>query len=445
MLCGTKNDAGYSRGSKTKQIYFHSVMQGKAKFTIIDTPGTWSRNDVYKNSYLLKECLTFKPINAIFLMVPFEARANHALDQAEKSASILKDEYQKMVVVIISKFDQCDEKDQEKAKKDYIEVFAEEDFVKIIFINKEMDPIHVALMMQNCMKNMPHIQLEYDDTAFYINFQVAGNSKIQRKWLAKIRKELELLSKKWEDMVGSLEVNETNDEIIMSAITQNRWDLDQVYERFHTTFGEEMVDTDCYANAIKLQKIIHELHTKFRVFAKQRMSYNPDDSNDWRNAVRKCTHCGEIWVKVCGCDGETTCGARPKDKFDALQGRPWTRYTFFEVAGRFLWMDQTDSTTGSKLSEESKENRQNTGDRAKGCGREIVWKNLPRLTADELNEKILEVKGLENVLNALREKPDFQRSMAQMNERIQVDAIGENKEEEEQRGCVPRWLCLCNY
>jgi hypothetical protein len=26
---------------------------------------------------------------------------------------------------------------------------------------------------------------------------------------------------------------------------------------------------------------------------------------------KRCPHCNEVWVKVEGCDGETTCGNRP--------------------------------------------------------------------------------------------------------------------------------------
>ena len=40
------------------------------------------------------------------------------------------------------------------------------------------------------------------------------------------------------------------------------------------------------------------------------MSYNPEDSNDPRNMIRSCPFCGEIWIKVEGCDSVTTCGNR---------------------------------------------------------------------------------------------------------------------------------------
>lgn len=40
------------------------------------------------------------------------------------------------------------------------------------------------------------------------------------------------------------------------------------------------------------------------------MSYNPNDNTDLRNIFRRCPFCNEAWVKVEGCDGQTTCGNR---------------------------------------------------------------------------------------------------------------------------------------
>lgn len=34
--------------------------------------------------------------------------------------------------------------------------------------------------------------------------------------------------------------------------------------------------------------------------------------------MRKCPHCGLIWLKVIGCDGETYCGKRVNSNFDKL-------------------------------------------------------------------------------------------------------------------------------
>ena len=40
------------------------------------------------------------------------------------------------------------------------------------------------------------------------------------------------------------------------------------------------------------------------------MTHNPDDKDDPTNKIRKCPHCGLIWIKVEGCDDVTQCGNR---------------------------------------------------------------------------------------------------------------------------------------
>ena len=43
------------------------------------------------------------------------------------------------------------------------------------------------------------------------------------------------------------------------------------------------------------------------------MSYDPYNTYDPRNMIRKCPRCNEVWIKVEGCDGKTTCGNRNWD------------------------------------------------------------------------------------------------------------------------------------
>jgi len=44
------------------------------------------------------------------------------------------------------------------------------------------------------------------------------------------------------------------------------------------------------------------------------MIVNPDNKADPRNMIKNCPHCGEIWIKVEGCDGTTSCGNRKWSK-----------------------------------------------------------------------------------------------------------------------------------
>ena len=94
-----------------------------------------------------------------------------------------------------------------------------------------------------------------------------------------------------------------------------------------------------YCADFELTKAIMVEHKKFRDIAIGYLNYNPDDLSEDSNCVRSCQYCGEIWVKVSGCDGNTKCGevdSRPdyvsehkkKGNFELL----WRRFD-----GKFIW------------------------------------------------------------------------------------------------------------
>ena len=78
------------------------------------------------------------------------------------------------------------------------------------------------------------------------------------------------------------------------------------------------------------------------------MSYDPDDYEDPRNMIRRCPHCGEIWMKVEGCDGQTRCGERGWENgwADSIETKtmklPTVRYEFkFTEDLKFLGLVKT--------------------------------------------------------------------------------------------------------
>merc|ERR1719183_3258665 len=102
-----------------------------------------------------------------------------------------------------------------------------------------------------------------------------------------------------------------------------------------------MIDLDCYTSSISLQKSIECAHREFRDDVKELMSYNPDDTKDWKNCIRRCQFCGEVWVKVSGCEGQTTCGSRDTGK--DFSAKAWYNYHFHvDSSGKRSWRKDDD-------------------------------------------------------------------------------------------------------
>lgn len=94
------------------------------------------------------------------------------------------------------------------------------------------------------------------------------------------------------------------------------------------------------------------------------------DAGVWQ--LRKCPHCGEIWAKIAGCDGSTTCGHRMM----APESRFTTMSTFnFHFDGKKL----TISKTGSKVIQD---NAAACG-KGKVCGQRITWSQMAPVPVPE--------------------------------------------------------------
>lgn len=113
---------------------------------------------------------------------------------------------------------------------------------------------------------------------------------------------------------------------------------------------------------------------------------------------RRCPNCREVWVKVVGCDGGTTCGARPNDHKEAGSYLP--SYYSFEFTG-FL---QSTIKKGFRIfKSKSKKNRPQSAlfkatktVKAAGCGANINWLECPPVPIEEMQELYKACPGLED-------------------------------------------------
>ena len=95
------------------------------------------------------------------------------------------------------------------------------------------------------------------------------------------------------------------------------------------------------------------------------------------NDMRKCPHCGEVWAKIVGCSGETTCG-NMVNRIDS---------TGVMATFTFNWRDGRlgITKTGERRLEELQAQinaafaKSSKGSRSAGCGRTISWDLMRRV------------------------------------------------------------------
>jgi 50S ribosomal subunit-associated GTPase HflX len=110
-----------------------------------------------QHALLIKKALTLHPINAICVLIPYNDRPDDTMIQHfQKTVNCLQSvpNFQEMIIVVITKFDQCDDESVEYAKRGITHIFAGEGYKKIIFSGKETTPDELANKIYLQMKGM---------------------------------------------------------------------------------------------------------------------------------------------------------------------------------------------------------------------------------------------------------------------------------------------------
>lgn len=132
----------------------------------------------------------------------------------------------------------------------------------------------------------------------------------------------------------------------------------------------------------------------------QSVSSQSDDTSNWRNALRRCQHCGEVWVRVEGCDGETTCGLLPQT------GDPYGEDSYID----YLWTTVQGKRRPNKITKRKKApaSRSTAVAQTKqvGCGKPIVWRDQAIVPIDDV-DVLFDTQELELLLGSLGMNTDF--------------------------------------
>ena len=102
--------------------------------------------------------------------------------------------------------------------------------------------------------------------------------------------------------------------------------------------------------------------------------HNSIDTN-----FRKCPHCGEVWQKVEGCEGSTTCGNRPTAQFDARKAMHGKMSTY-----NFRWISESNrlQINRKSITSKRKANVRTPIKPAHGCGKSINWSTMAPVQAE---------------------------------------------------------------
>ncbi|CAD7943378.1 unnamed protein product [Amoebophrya sp. A25] len=446
-VCDAHRQAEITDDSCTRSFAKRRVFYDGCAMELLDGPGCSSTEDVYAHSYVLKEGLTAEPLHGIFVAVSYDARIrNNMGGHFYEAAKMLKPEYHDLIVLVVTKMDQF-EPDQNKfttrdAMETHIAKIFREDYgvTRVLFSDRDMSGADLFHAMRDALSfhggssassaesgKLPlPVQLSYSDEEFFEYFDVKAWKGREQFDFHRLKKKVETLTAGYEEGLQHLMENRQKyqqmefQDLLYALIQQSRVQLEEdIYDGFCKRHGEDQVAFDDYATSIELQKIIHKAHREFRDQVKRYLAVNPDNVCDWRNAVRRCQYCGEVWVKVEGCDGETTCGARPTTN-EKRADPSFFRLVWNWVEGRlrpgsFLMRNRNleHPLAGHLTLGEDRSVRKI------GCGKSIVWKNQAIVPAAELDQ-LFSTQELENILSSFKMESRFVALKKKKERKIQV-------------------------
>eukprot|EP00392_Amoebophrya_sp_AT5.2_P007258 g7272.t1 len=437
LVCDAQRQAEITDDSCTRTFVSLRVFYDDCAMELLDGPGCSSTEDVYAHSYVTKEGLTAEPLNGIFVTVSYDPRIrNNMGGQFYEAAKMLKPEYYGLIVLLVTKMDQFQGDHNFHTRdemEDHIRAIFKEDYgiQKAVFCANgsgkgvcgmsKTDQAELFHAMRDAVLGMPAVQLEYSDAEFLEYFDMKAWKGREQFDFHRLKKQVEKLCAGYEEGLRHLLDNRGQfgpaqlQDLLYALIQQSRKELDEdVYDKFCERHGEDQVAFDDYAASIELQKIIHKAHREFRDEVKKHLRVNPDNVADWRNAIRRCQFCEEVWVKVAGCDGETECGARTGGS-DGVAGESFFVQMWDWVEGKL----RPGSRLMKNRSLEGPVYKSRAAEKPVGCGRTIVWKEQAVVPKAELDQ-LFSTQELENILSSFKMEARFTSLKKKKERRIPV-------------------------
>ena len=436
-VCDANREAEITDDSCTRKVVSKKVFYDDLCMILYDGPGCNSKEDTYTHSYVLLHGLTCEPLSGIFVTLEYNPRIrNNMGGDFYEVSKILKKEAYDHIIVLVTKMDQFEPDSKfptRQSMENHICRAFESDYGmnQVVFSDRNTSALKLFQEMRKAVAHRPKVQLTYTDEEFMEHFELKAWKGREQFDLHRLKKQIEKLCSEFEEGLKHLVAAQQNlsaeekQNYIYALIQQNRMELEEkVYQPFLQRNGDDQIAFDDFAASIELQKLIHHAHEDFRNEAKKHLMVNPDNPSDWRNAIRRCQHCDEIWVKVEGCDDSTTCGARPSS-LDA-SAPEYYRFLWNRVDGRlrpgkFLLKPETETPKKAQDFQHMK---------GIGCGKSIVWKDqaiVPRSKLDGL----FSTQQLENILSSFKMDTQFQKLRKRKERAIQpfgeLDETGRDK------------------
>ena len=356
-LTNEKNRSSHSHKSVTRSSEPFWTYDGS--MVICDTPGTNPEADKFSHNVHVAAALNFKPVSRILVVVKADIRMASPLERIREFAEDLLDLPDEIIGALVTHMDTVTWSPNELKVCLKEELGIECVLFSAIHTSKRslLDDIKV-----NCTQTL---NLRIDHENFLKMFKIG---KSERKIILQIREEVQHFKKIKEQFDEARKIYKEKDEIDLIFEFQ-AWMEDQVeiaQKKIAEANDFTFYGTKAEAEAGYIANMTNQMRLILYYLRVEAAGYQ---SEHGAGDARRCTYCNEVWIKVEGCAGQTTCGSRPSALIDV-------RNSNFGVLGTYIFSWVKDTFTIKKHTDRKIE-RQISGTGI-GCGKAIHWNRLPK-------------------------------------------------------------------
>ncbi|CAD8085603.1 unnamed protein product [Paramecium sonneborni] len=320
----------YGGKSVTKQIVIGQSMHGE--FEIVDTPGFEAREDKLLHAAGVIAALSQGNVNRILIVVKCD-RTDLMIKNIKKIIGTIQ-RYRDFITIVVSYWDELkrnyiqNQKKIEELKSELKqEILNNFNVSSVIFSSIDDDPKTITKDIINIIVNSRFTNIKLLESEIYSQFDLLSldddNEKEYNSFMNKIKNAFRKISLNCIKYIKKQNVNDPDliDKLHFLTLAIKQIANEEV-EKFEIKYGEymnELYDTDGiniqYLNHIYLKKEISYDLERVIMEAQKKMKESKNHCFNW---IKQCPFCGLVWIKVIGCDNETTCGNRVNSDYDDL-------------------------------------------------------------------------------------------------------------------------------
>ena len=363
-LTGVKGRSSNAKDSFTISSEAFRVPNGS--LIVSDTPGSNSRKEKLQHNVWIAGAFNFRPVSKVFIVVKAETRIDSVIDNVRRYADSFLELPMELVGVLVTHMDVVE--------------WTETCFSSAVSDDLGIDSIVYSApptggdkllrdILATCSKKH---NLTVDEENFLKLFKIHNHHQRILKYtrdevsrFRAVKRAFDIERQKYEkkdqvDLVFEFQAYMTNE-------------ITRAQQRMSEKSGFNFMGEKAANEAGHVANMVNQLRVALYDIRTECLKYHYDQN---ASELRKCPHCGHVWAKVEGCEGETSCGNRPETVND-MRGSEYavlSTYTFIWSGGSL----RIEKSGEKKVSSTVDPNSHGKEDFGAGCGKPITWSEMAK-------------------------------------------------------------------